>query len=285
MRYLAVICVMLASLSGAVAQMTHEETMVRTAYAKFAYAVQQGAIGRLAIEADNRGVTDREPPLTSGQRLASAQVDFTLSDFVVGDVRDITNRKAIDLISPADGEMLEPTSRNVSYSDRGLATGWQSFELEWQPAHPLPAITQTLTISELYELQWHEQWPQAMLQRYASYSVKAIYQGKTRGPYKALFLFGRDAQGNEVILPQDGTTNAAFLGIALTLHLFPDAFVSTRLRTLPVVASWLNANQTFDASCSAGKGDVCCDLAKLKCGLAHADLTESLSKPLPSNSH
>lgn len=101
--------------------MTHEETMVRTAYAKFAYAVQQGTIGRLAIEADSRGVPNHEPWFTSDQRLTAAQVDFTLSDFVVGDVQEIVNRKATDLISPADGKMLEPTSRNVSYSDQGLA--------------------------------------------------------------------------------------------------------------------------------------------------------------------
>jgi hypothetical protein len=285
MRYVAVLCVMFTSLSGAVAQMTHEETMVRTAYAKFAYAVQQEAIGRLAVENDHRNLSNFKPSLTADQRLAAAQVDFALSDFVIGDVRDIINRKAIDLISPADGEMLEPTSRDVSYSDQGLATGWQSFALDWEPAHAIPAAAQALTISELYELQWHQQWPQAMLQRYASYSVKVSYQGKARGPYKALFLFGRDAQGNEVIIPQDGMTNAAFLGIALTLHLFPDAFVSTRLRSVPVVASWLSANQTFDASCSPGKSDVCCDLTKLKCGLAHADLTDGLSKPLPTSSH
>jgi len=262
--------------------MTHEETVVRTAYAKFAYAVQQGAIGRLAIEADNRGVPNREPSLTSDQRLAAAQVDFTLSDFATGDVRDIVNRKAIDLISPAHGEMLDTSGETgAKYSDQGLATGWQSFELHWKPARVLPAEAQALTISELYQLQWHEQWPQALWQRYASYSVRVSYQGKTVGPYKALFLFGHDPQGNEVIAPQDGTTNAASLGNALTMHLFPDAFVSTRLRKLPVVASWLNANQRLDATCLVGKGDVCCDLTKLKCAPGQIDLTDALSKPLP----
>jgi hypothetical protein len=40
MRYLAVICLLLASLQeAAIAQMTHEETVVRTAYAKLSYAV------------------------------------------------------------------------------------------------------------------------------------------------------------------------------------------------------------------------------------------------------
>jgi hypothetical protein len=281
MRYLAV-TFMLASLSPAVAQMTHEETMVRTAYAKFAYSVQQGVIGRLAVEADNRGVPKREPSLTSDQRLAAAQVDFTLSDFVIGDVRDIVNRKAVDLISPASGEMLDTSGESgANYSDQGLATRWQSFELHWKPAHPLPAAAQTITISEWYALQWREQWPSALWQRYASYSVKVIYQGKTVGPYKALFLFGRNAQGDEEIAPMDGTTNAASLGTALTLHLFPDAFVLTRLRNIPVVASWLNANQMLDASCPAGKADVCCDLTKLKCGPGHVDLVNALSRPLP----
>jgi hypothetical protein len=39
MRYIAVTCVILMSVSMAVAQMTHEETVVRTAYAKLSYAV------------------------------------------------------------------------------------------------------------------------------------------------------------------------------------------------------------------------------------------------------
>ncbi len=82
MRYLAVICMMLASISSASAtEMTHEETMVRTAYAKFTYAVQQQAIGRLAVEADNRGVPNQEPSLTSAQRLAAAQSRFHVRRF------------------------------------------------------------------------------------------------------------------------------------------------------------------------------------------------------------
>ncbi len=281
MRYIAITCMILASISSAVAQMTHEETMVRTAYAKFAYAVQQGALGRLAVEAANF-VPNREPSLTSDQRLAAAQVDFVLSDFAIGDVRDIVNRKAVDLITSADGEMLDTSGESgATYTDEGLVTRYESFELHWKPAHILPAEARNLTIAELYELQWQEQWPQAQWRRYASYSVKVSYQGKTRGPYKALFLFGRDAQGNEIIAPEDGTTNAASLGIVLTLHLFPDAFVSTRLRKLPVVTNWLSANEMQDASCSVGKGDVCCDLIGLKCGPGRVDLTDGLSKPLP----
>ena len=50
-RTLAVLA-LLACVPAASAQMSHEETMVRTAYAKFAYAVQLGAISHLAMDAE-----------------------------------------------------------------------------------------------------------------------------------------------------------------------------------------------------------------------------------------
>ena len=48
MRHIAVmLCLLSLALSATAADMTHEETIVRTAYAKFAYAVQQKAISDL----------------------------------------------------------------------------------------------------------------------------------------------------------------------------------------------------------------------------------------------
>jgi hypothetical protein len=107
------------------------------------------------------------------------------------------------------------------------------------------------------------------------------FQGKSRGPYKAIFVFGHDATGNEVITPEDATTDSIALATAMSAHLFPDSFVRTRLRTLPVLANWLSARQKSGPACSVGQRDLCCDLAQLRCGAASDDVAGWLAKPLP----
>jgi hypothetical protein len=284
MRYLAVTCLLMASLSAAVAQMTHEETMVRTAYAKFAYAVQQGAIGELAGEANGWQVPEQYAGLTGDQRLAAAQVSFTLTDFVIGDVRDILNRKAFDLISPPVAETLTTSVETSNFSDNGLATRWGALEARWQPAHVLSQAAMALTVGDMYEVQWHKQRSERIWETYASYSVTVTFQGKSRGPYKGLFIFGHDDKGNEVIEPKDETTSIPGIAFALSEPLFPEPFVLTRMRSLPVVVNWLDANEMSGPGCSVGKGDVCCDLVKMKCGPGRADVSAGLARALPNGS-
>ena len=144
MKYLAVICVSLASLSGAVAQMTHEETRVRTAYAKFAYAVEQGTIGAMAMEANNPlGMPIREEyaGMTREQRMAAAEVGFTLSDFVIGDARDIVHRKMVDLIT---GSLELVTSQSL-YPEAILETYYREFPeiADWIAANTITKSTAT----------------------------------------------------------------------------------------------------------------------------------------------
>jgi len=283
MRYLAAICALIASISGATAaEMTHEEAMVRTAYAKFAYLSEQRVVGDLAIEGTNTKVPVAKDGvgLTPDQRLAAAQVTFTLSNFVVGDMRDILNRKAVDFISPPMEEMLTTNGEEgFSYSEGALEAPWICLEVQWSPGRVVPPELLEIKLDDLYQLEWHQHRPEALWQRYASYTVTVNYQGKSRGPYKALFIFGHDAKGNEVIEPEDATTNG--LVLALRDHPFPDAFVLTRLRNNPVVATWVGAKQMSNESCSAGLHDVCCDLAQLKCGPGRADVSNGLAKPLP----
>jgi hypothetical protein len=295
MRYVAAFCVMLAPLSGAVAQMTHEETMVRTAYAKFAYAVQQLAIGDLASEASGRAV-GRMPQvrkshvgLTSAQRLATEQVNFVLGDFVVGDVRDILDRKVDDLVPLAVGEELRSATESYNLSDLGLKTRVDGLHVEWQPAvQPSQAAADLLkgvTVDGMYQLESHKPRPEGLWQRYASYSVIVNYQGKSRGPYRALFLFGHDSKGEEVIEIHDATTSISGLAFALSAKLFPDALVLTHWRAYPVVSDWLDLNQMSGPSCSVGQDDVCCDLLKLKCGPKSEDAAAGLAKTLPMGRH
>ena len=143
----------------------------------------------------------------------------------------------------------------------------------------LPGIAAGETIGTLAHSTWGDQ---VAWQRYASYSVTVTFRGKSRGPYNALFLFGRDAKGNEIVMPQDATTDSIGLADVMTLHLFPEAFVRSRLRATPVVAEWLGAAVMSNASCPTGQRDVCCDLEQLKCGPGSVDVANWMNKPLPT---
>jgi len=265
---------------GQVNNMTHEETVVRTAYAKFAYASEQNTLGELALEADGRRPVS-SAALTAEQRLSAAQVNFTLSNFKVGDISEILNRKAAELITPAQGEMLKTNGRDSNYADLGVNTHWSGITVKWVPARGLPVNATSITIDEMYQIEWDQPRPANLWQRYASYEVTVSFQGKTRGPYKALFLFGHDAKGNEAVEPKDATVTGTGLISSMNARLYPDAFILTRLRKHAVVSNWLSARQMTDASCAVGKGDVCCDLARLQCGPGRADVAAGLSTPLP----
>jgi len=293
MRYL-VVCSLAACLSGfsanaqvalgrqavapvgkpTMADMTHEETMVRTAYAKFAYASEQEAIGQLALEAG--GTPAPHTGLSSDQRLALAHTSFQLSDFTVGNLSDIINRKAVDLISPPIGEMLTASTPIHSYSDYPVSTTWYSVQPQWQPATVTSPEVRNANLGQLHAMAWHTQAPTTIWQRYASYSVTVTFQGKSCGPYKALFIFGHDGQGSEMVMPEDANTDSTALARVLAVHLFPDAFLRTRMRTYPVVADWINTHKKYGATCSRGQGDVCCDLVQLECGLGSDDVADGL---------
>jgi hypothetical protein len=288
MTYVAVICMILASISGTVAaDMTHEEAVVRTAYAKFSYASEEGVIGGLAVEAltPARPIDERYIGMTTDQRFAAARVSFKLTDFVVGDVSDILDRNVVDFISLTD-EYLSGSVSSDSYTEPGLETHWNHLDASWQTENPQPPealqFLRNIKLADFYQLNWRKPRPEKLWERYASCSVTVTFQGKSHGPYKALFIFGHDGKGNESIEVDDAIVPGLFS--AVMEHLFPDGLVITHLRKYPVVQNWLKANQISGPSCSVGQGDVCCDLVKLKCGPGSEDVAEGLSRPFPDPS-
>jgi hypothetical protein len=281
MRYLIATCTFLALLSTAYADnMSHEEAVVRTAYAKFAYASEQYAMTQIATESLDNVVGIKPSSLTSNERIAASQVNFTLSDFVVGNVTDIIHRKATAFITPASGEILMANQREYQVAEGGTMFAAHSIEPNWQQAFPVPQEALGLSLEDVYQSEWHLLWPNSRWQRYISYSVVVDYQGKSIGPYKALFVFGHDDSGAEVIEPQDAMTDARALGFVIKEPLFPSALVNTRLRASAAVANWLSAKEIAAPSCSVGQGDVCCDLNTLQCGPGRDDLTAALAKPI-----
>ncbi len=263
-------------------EMTHEETMVRTAYAKFAYASEQGAIMQLALEGSGIAGVAKPSGLSSDQRESDAEVVFKLSDFKVGSLTDIVNRKATDIISPPVSEMLAAQTPEYAYLEAGYQTVLYYLVPHWVPATPIAPDAISATLGELHQLEWSNAIPATAWDRYASYSVVVTFQGKSRGPYKALFVFGHDAKGGEMVMPEDGNTDSLALAHVLSVQLFPEVFVRSKLRGQPVVANWLSAKQKSGSACSEGRGDVCCDLIQLQCGPGSSDVVAGLAKPLPT---
>jgi hypothetical protein len=241
--------------------MTHEETMVRTAYAKLSFASEQVAVAQLAMEATGAATPQQLAGLSSEQRIANAQLNFTLSDFVVGNVNDILNKKATELINPAVNQRLYITEGYASYHRAGQEYQWFQAMPKWVAADPIPVELASMTLGEFLNSQWHQkqQWA-----TYASYSVTVTFQGKSAGPYKALFLFGHDDKGNETVEPEDGTVDAIVLARGMQKHLFADALLLEDLFKVPVVKTWVSEKQQ-PLNCAEDQG-VCCDLSSGHCG-------------------
>lgn len=273
------------------AGMTREEAVVRTAYAKLAYASQQAVIWRLALEAlGSPGLP--KSTLSNQDRFAAAEVNFQLSDFTVGNLADIVERRTTDLISPPTGEVLSvrvvvkgfgegPIESERGRVNDGTNQVVYTAEPRWTPAAAIPLDVEGLTFGDLQRREWKSEAPTTTWQRYASYTVTVSFQGQAHGPYRALFVFGHDAKGRTMVVPKDDITDSMALADLMSMHLFPGPFVVSRMRTYPVVIDWLDAHQGHDPACSRGQNDVCCDLTLLQCGPGSADVRDGLSRPLP----
>lgn len=266
--------------------MSHEEEVVRTAYARLAYASQLDAIYHLSSEAWRRG----NPPLVTAdvdRELASAELTFHLSNFVIGKTTDILDVPIATLVSPEPKSVLETTFAGHSIQEDGMNTPSQFFSAEarWRPSHGISAeaeaTVERMSLAAVFRANEpssppvNEKYP-----RYVTFLVTVTYMGITAGPYKALFLFGHDSTGKEIVLPYDTTTSDG-PAMALGTPLYPKALVETNRRRLGVVSRWLDSSRVGD-SCAIWQHDVCCNLSTLRCGMTASMLQTARSKPLPA---
>jgi len=269
-------------------KITHEEATVRKAYAKLSYLTQLTDVGDAAIRSYTTPAIDR---VKISQQMNDAEVRFNLSDFKVGDISEIANIKWGELISPPpqpNGEILAIDSGTQRFQDHDrLQSEWRFGKPHWQPADRVPASSMATVLA--LTVQQHIQisgkswtYPDVMYDRYASFSASVTFQGKTAGPYNAVFFFGKNAKGQEVVAPQDNITDGNALFLALTDPLYPRGLLETHLRETPVVSEWILSNEIFDQNCSVGKRELCCS-GTSKCGISHDDLQRELGMPLNSS--
>ena len=273
MRYVAVLCVMLASLSGAVAQMTHEETMVRTAYARLSYAAQLRVVANDAIHASHLSKAQLQ-----GQ-IAKLAPRFQIDNAALGSLSTIAALPWEQMVTKPDGDLIyvrsggtSPaiTTRNgvTKKSMFWVMTGWgnHTFEQSWS------AVTVGQAVGDVPKLQGET------CSSYISYRVTATLNGRSR-TYNAMFLFGRDSKGNETMHMIDNVVGLGSLELVTTQSLYPEALLETYYREFPEIADWITANTvtkptaTRDAYCSP-----------TGCGLPSDWVNKSLAVPIDPES-
>jgi len=262
MRYLAVFCVMLASLSGAAAQMTHEETVVRTAYAKLSFAVDINTAYTVALT--NPGIS----PADLAELVERKGLRFTLSNFTVGNFSDIAKEPDEVLGQYPDGQDVIHTSvASATFNESNMppissdgATAQWGQGPEGRSPH--------LTVGQMLPIMEQESGVSPLL-RYCTYTVVATLAGRSRS-YRASFFFGEGDKvaPGDVVVALGGGAIAPFISHPV----YPRVLLETSLWKNPAIRNFVSTTQRPETSCKAGIGEVCCDAEKLQCGVAAADV-------------
>ena len=262
---------------------SHEEQVVRMYYAKLDYLSQLGAVSKLALASYSpaRAAIDETE---SARRLSDAKIDVSLSDFKVGPLSDIKNRKWVDLVTfpQPPTEVLEVRIEGHEYTDADLPKiSWRSAVSEWNLVQPeaKEVLDQELgwTVGKVLEMQ-NEATPSTVVyDRYASYSVSITAKGKSSS-YKAMFLFGVEANDEKDAI-EDSFTRVSGVGEDTSKGSEVGGLLHSHLREVPEMAEWLTAHSIPDADCpNLGTGGFCC--VSNRCGIPEADLQRELATPL-----
>lgn len=272
MRYLAVLLCLYA-LSASAADMSREETIVRTAYAKLSYAVD--------LETAIRAVK-HNPKITYAQltqEVAKEALTFSLSDFSCDDISNVLDQKYAQVFSDIrdGGDVIDIGSVTETYTDETnpgaiTKTSMNVAVARWShgPKGPVPDLTvaQALPIME-------QESGISSLTRYCPYTVTVTFEGRSR-TYRADFFFGPEGQDEaspgDMVVALGGGTLKEFL----TRPVYPQVFlrIARFNGNNSVIREFLNENQQSNATCK--RGEACCDLAALHCGVYSADLKGGL---------
>ncbi len=270
MRHLAGLLCFCALVASAT-DMSQEETIVRTAYAKLSYAVD--------LETAIRAVK-HNPKITYAQlaqEVAKEALTFSLSDFSCNDISSVLDQKYAQVFSDIrdGGDVVDIGSVTESYTEETngakTETSMNVAAARWShgPNGPVPEGT----VAEMLPAMERESGISALM-RFCTYTAAVTFEGRSR-TYRANFFFGPDGQGQvtpgDMVVALGGGT----LQELLSKPVYPQVLLKTaRYRNNAAMRAFLNGNQHSNASCK--RGDACCDLSALHCGVYGADLEGSL---------
>lgn len=241
-----------------------DEQVVRTAYAKLAYAVQSHTV---YVEAQ------KNPNLKSSelaQKLQDNELRFDITDMSSGALSEIASRPYSDFVTRTDTQdVLQITHEQASFDENGSRLMSHFAVPHW-------------TAGEQSQENWDIPVKDAFVQssigkkfsRYVTATITVRFQKGSR-TYHTLWCFGPDP--SEPLIAVDLVTGNIVSDFA-TESAYPSVLTDTSLRSRAVVNDWLNSTQRVDPSCKTGKQDVCCDSA-MHCGVNSEDLRSTKTAP------
>ena len=247
--------------------MSHEETVVRTTYAKVVYAVQLGTIHDLWRELDAASQKKLSRAAIEA-RLAQDELRFEIRDVTSGDINEIAQVKYGDLVTkPAGREVPQVTPVQYRYTKDTKETLESNARASWTRGQDQQGEDWNIPTSRVLAQMENGNW----YSRYAAFTVKVDFRGRSRTA-RAIFLFGKNDKGEAELLPIDMLTGNSALSAFAKDSVYPATLLETYLRENPGIADWLRSHMIDNSLCQAGKREVCCDPISLSCGVAVGDL-------------
>ena len=256
----ATFCIVVALLAVAVraADTTHEETTVRLAYARVAYAVDINTAWRKV--STNRDIDSAK--LIS--EVAAQGLRFNLEDFKCGNLADVLQAKYADVFEDQNRSVyIETSGATISASEvGGPSTETNTAVANWrnESKHAVP----DWTIKEILPYLQQESGFTSPLTRYCTYTVTATLANRNE-TYRAYFLFAADGAAD----PGDMGNGSMLLHFIKT-PIYPAVLLNGHLSQSVAAVKFLESTQRTESSCVSG--EVCCDPTTLRCGLPAADL-------------
>jgi hypothetical protein len=273
MRLKFILLFLLMPLARGQQQMSHEEQVVRMTYAKLSYAIQVEEVSKIIF--DSKVAKKPIDRTIFSSRLKAAELRFELSDFKTGNLSAISQTKYSDLVTKPEGGPALAIGAGIwkEVTDDPKETKSDVASARW-------GLAQTLT--ENWDVPFGEVYPQMEVagqhNRFAAYKVTVSFQGRSL-EYRAMFLFGTDAQGQETVLPIDTTSNlnGSALNAFLKRNAYPETLIEGGLGKDPVIYEWLSTNQVSQSP--AKRHEAICDPVTLTCGVHSDDLKKLKASP------
>jgi hypothetical protein len=271
MRLKLILLLLLTSLAKGQQQMSHEEEVVRTTYAKLSYADEVRIVMKTMNALPDKFKADER----AADKALASRLEFQLSNFKTGPISEIEGRIMAEVSGmPPEGDttgVLLVVPGTFNYKDNSAIgkgkTEWTVYAtVSWNttPQHVIGG----------------DNWPMAALldlkemngpyDRYATYTVTVTFQGKSR-TYNTAVLFGKNADGPSVHF-LDLISGNMTLDLLAKTDMSTAPFSKTDLRDVPFIRKWLNSNRQQGCSVK-GHGDVCCNPETKKCGVGAAPIS------------
>jgi hypothetical protein len=284
MRYIATTCMILASISAAATQMTHEETVVRANYAKFAYATRLGVLVHYVQTARSITPNGLHTPADIAKEMAEAVPNFEFGSFAVGNNTDIAGTGWDTFVSKPNGDLINTTTQQLPYrmktSTGDSTTNMNFLSVSWDRHQDYNADWSMPAQKVLEEFSHPDAASDAIFTRYAAYTVTVKLNGRQR-TYQAIFLFGKHPDGTEAVWPIDHILGMGSLSYVTSKSIYPQPLLETHLREWPGISAWI---ATASINSDSPAPDVVCDGVSSKCGIPAKVLQKALQVPIDPES-